>query len=506
MSSTTRKLALGAVVRVVGMIASVITAFLLMPFIVRHIGDRLYGIWSLVSSFVAYSTLLDLGLTNAVNRHLSRVIGAQQPEEGTRIFNTALRLYLSVCVLLLLIGGGLAVVTPWFARTAEDIALLRKLILIFAVNGALFFCARVFVGALYAQLRYDRIAALDLLTVVLRSVGMVLALLWGYSIVGLAVASLLGMLPSVCLDIYFAHHDIPFIRLRRRMADRAIVKTLFSYSLFAMLATSADLLRFQFDGLVVAATVGVAAVTHYRVAGSMTLYFMDLVTATMGYLPALFSRQEGQRNYKGMQESFYFANKISLSVVGFIGFGLIAWGKPFITRWMGPRYLDAYPCLVVLVAGCVCSLWQLPSVSLLYGVSRHKVYALLNWIEGAANLGLSILLARRYGIVGVALGTAIPMICIKLLVQPVYVCRVAEISYPEYVRRICRHVGVIALSLLAPYLVTRFLVAPDYASLALTGILCALAYLPMQWFVMFNAQERGILMAAALPRARVAVS
>ena len=42
--------------------------------------------------------------------------------------------------------------------------------------------------------------------------------------------------------------------------------------------------------------------------------------------------------------------------------------------------------------------------------AKHKFYAITSVIEGICNVVLSIILLKKYGIVGVALGTAIPML------------------------------------------------------------------------------------------------
>ena len=53
-------------------------------------------------------------------------------------------------------------------------------------------------------------------------------------------------------------------------------------------------------------------------------------------------------------------------------------------------------------------------------------------VEGVLNLGLSILLARKYGILGVAIGTAVPMLIVKVILQPWYTLREAGISVRDY--------------------------------------------------------------------------
>jgi O-antigen/teichoic acid export membrane protein len=91
---------------------------------------------------------------------------------------------------------------------------------------------------------------------------------------------------------------------------------------------------------------------------------------------------------------------------------------------------------VILTAAFVIALGQGPSINLLRSRGRHQAMAYWTLLEGIANLVLSIILCRRMGIVGVALGTAIPMLVTKLIVQPWYVLRVAEIPAREYLKAI----------------------------------------------------------------------
>jgi hypothetical protein len=65
-------------------------------------------------------------------------------------------------------------------------------------------------------------------------------------------------------------------------------------------------------------------------------------------------------------------------------------------------------------------------------VSKHRYLAIQTIIEGVANLVLSIWWARSYGMIGVAMGTLVPMFVAKMILQPAYVCRTAGISLARY--------------------------------------------------------------------------
>ncbi len=102
--------------------------------------------------------------------------------------------------------------------------------------------------------------------------------------------------------------------------------------------------------------------------------------------------------------------------------------------WLGERFVAVYPLLVILTAGYVVGLGQGPSTVVIYAKNRHRPWAFITLAEGVANLLLSIYLARKYGLVGVALGTAVPMLAVGLLAKPWYALRLVGISAQVYVR------------------------------------------------------------------------
>jgi len=68
-------------------------------------------------------------------------------------------------------------------------------------------------------------------------------------------------------------------------------------------------------------------------------------------------------------------------------------------------------------------------------LAKHKTLAWVVMAEGIANLILSIILVRRYGIIGDAIGTAIPLICTQVLFIPAHLCRLLGIKVVAYLKR-----------------------------------------------------------------------
>ena len=111
-------------------------------------------------------------------------------------------------------------------------------------------------------------------------------------------------------------------------------------------------------------------------------------------------------------------------------------GKSIIEAWVGPKYVaTSYPILLVLLYPTTLMLAQSASGRTLWGMAKHRTWAMVVLVEGIANLILSIGLVRHYGIMGDAIGTAIPLTCSMIFFLPPHLSRLLGIKLRTYVYR-----------------------------------------------------------------------
>ena len=495
-----RKLLSGSVLRLGNLLVAAVSSFFLMPFIVRHLGDRLYGFWTLAGTFVGYYGLLDFGFTSAVSQYMSIAIGKNDSRERHAVFNAALRIQTLIGGAALLVTAAIAAATPWFCHNPADAALFWRVIAILGVSVALGFPARAYSGLLEAELRFDIQSGLGIFGIVLRTALVVWAVLEGGGLLALAWMTLLASLPVLALQIWFARREAPWAQIDRSPIDSERAKGFFSYSIYTFLSVIADILRFQVDSLVIAGVIGLAAVTHYRVASVFTRYYIDIIVCITGIVQPLLSRLHGAQDRKSLEKVFFFATRVSLCISIFIGLSLIFWGKPFIARWMGLKYEDAYWPLVILSLAVLLDVGQNPSIALLYATFKHRFYTYLNCAEGLINLGFSLALARPLGVLGVALGTLIGAFLVRVLAQPYWVCKASGLHYGDYMGflggALLRCGGLMA----AVIAITIWGLKPSYPWLIGSAICATAIYAAGSWIFVFNGPEREQLLAVVSSR------
>jgi O-antigen/teichoic acid export membrane protein len=103
--------------------------------------------------------------------------------------------------------------------------------------------------------------------------------------------------------------------------------------------------------------------------------------------------------------------------------------------WVGKELVSAYSLVVVLALGYMVNLTQHSALLIIIAKGQHGPLGWWTIAEGVANIVLSVIWGRSHGLLGVAMGTIVPMLAVKLLIQPWYALKAAEMSAWEYLHK-----------------------------------------------------------------------
>lgn len=469
-------------------------SFFMTPFIIASIGDRLYGFWILAGTLLGYYGLLELGLGTAVSRYVARAVGKNDSAEINHIVNTSLAIYSRLSLVILLITAVVSLSRPPFLKSAAELQLFRAVVPVLGVSIAVGFFLKVFRGILVSYLRYDLSSTASIAKLAAANTAVYFSLKAGGGVISLTLITFLTNLLEYALLFFFARKVFPGLRLGRQFFLRARVNTLFGYSATSLVAQIADLVRCRLDYLVIAWVLDMKSVAYYAVGMRLIDYFYQFVRNSVGLAKPIYSRYEGEGNYELIRERFCDMTRMSVMAAVFIGASLFFYGKPFILRWMGARFESSYYVALILTAGWTLELMQSPTSGLLYGLSKHHYFAVAHPIEAALNFGLSIWLAHYYGIYGVALGTAVPMIIFRLAVQPRFVCRTVGLNLREYYLNVIAVPAVKTLAPLAAYFFfMKGFLRPEYPPLLMIAAAQGVLFSVWAYFFILGKKVRIIL-------------
>jgi len=217
-----------------------------------------------------------------------------------------------------------------------------------------------------------------------------------------------------------------------------------------LLLTAGARLSFETDALVIGAIMGVGSIPFYVVANSLIVYVMDFVIAIAAVVAPMATKLNTTGESNQLREMFLKWSKVALSLTLMVGLFLIVFGPKFIGWWIDPSY--ERPSGQVLQILMVSSLVFLPirgvALPLLMGLGKPKEPAVASVAAGLLNLGLSVVLARRFGLAGVAVGTAIPNVLFAAWVL-VVACRALQLTVADYVKYVVPRAALGALPIVA---------------------------------------------------------
>jgi O-antigen/teichoic acid export membrane protein len=480
--------------RVFGTLAKIGVAFFLMPFLIGDLGDRWYGIWVIIAGFSTYYYLLDFGLSNATSRFGATALAAGDEERLNDVLSTAMLLFVCMGLLVIVTSGVVAWSVQYFLDDPAEINLIRTIILIQGIGLGIGFSSKAFGGVAIIYLRYDLLEINSLIRLFLETVAIFYFLSQGYGVLALAVIGFVAITLHTLGDYFVANFLYPGMHLSFRRVKPKLAREFVGFSIWSFLINISDAMRLQLDALVIGAFAGAAMVTHYNIGARLAMYTLTLLNRATNMITPLYTRLHALQEEDGLRDKFILFTKINAMLGVFGGGALLLVGQAFIERWMGPEYLDAYPVLVVLAVAVMAESINQPTTNILLAIAKHKFYAKISIVEAICNVVLSIILLEKYGIVGVALGTTIPLLVVRLIIVPIYTCRQLGLS----VRRYYLTVGPI-ISVILAYLglwyafAANWLSVPDFSSIVSALVAIACVYLLFIPFVVLTKAERASL-------------
>jgi O-antigen/teichoic acid export membrane protein len=482
-------------------LVAVVVLYILTPFTLHTLGVEGYGTWVLITSMNGYLGLLVLGVPMASVRYF-----AQHAANGdTRRLNEAISsctgLYLFLGVIALVVGLGLYgfftlynIPTP---RHTDARAAFAVMVLFVSVG----FVALLPEGILAAHGDFVPRNVVRLASLLLRF-GLTVGLLTlKASLTVLALVQLACLAFDFALCMLLVRRRYPEIRMRLAGFDWAVVRKIFSFSLYVLVLNAGARLAFETDSLVIGAFMDVGSIPHFTVANSFIIYLMDFVIAIAAVVMPAATRLQTQGKIPELREIFLKWSKIAFSITMMVGLFLLVLGPRFIAWWVGPEFeRSAGQVLQILM---ISYLLFLPvrgvALPILMGLGKPKLPTIGFLIAGLINLGLSILLVRPLGLAGVALGTAIPNVLFAALVL-VHACRELEMPTLEYIRYVVPRAVLGAFPVLALLLWFKLgLEVRGLGGLVGAGIAMVVLF-GLTWVLFVYRNDRYLDVRSRLPR------
>ena len=421
----------------VGSFAAVLAPLILTPLLIDHLGVEAYAVWVFATTLTlsaGYLSLADLGAQQAAVRFIADARSAGDQTRANEFFSTSFALFLAIALVVapLVALASRAIVdlfgiNPGIADHATVAFQLVALSLVFDLPSLAF--RSVLEGAQH----YVAVRAVDLVRVLLVTVGTVASLLLGYGLVALALVNLgtaaLALLAAASAVKLF----VPGTALARRHVGRRHFRELMTFggALFSLRIVS--VIYRQMDRIIIALVLGVTLVTRYEIANKIQAAVgVVLAISSAALLPAAaFIRTDTAK----LRELYLRGTCYTVAITVPVGLAAMLFAEPLVTGWVGPEWESAVGITRLFLVWMLLNAVTTVGWSIFVALGRLRPIVVLNVVWVALNFGLSVWLVYPLGVAGVIWGTVLSAVVLNGAYTVLFL-RELGISVGEWLRRI----------------------------------------------------------------------
>ena len=413
---------------------SIFIQLVYMPVMIRLLGQSEFGLYSLVSGVVSYLSLFSLGFTGAYLRFFARE-NQKNDREGLAALNGMfILLFLLLSCAALICGFTLSCFPRQIFGTklsGAELQEARILMMILVVNTAICLVSSIFdsIVSAYEQFVFQRVVSLA--ATVMNPFLCLPLLLLGYGNVMLVVVSTCIVVGKLAINVWFCFWKLK-IPVSFRNMQFSVLKEVGIFSFFLLLNMIIDQINWNVDKLILSHTNGTREVAVYGVASQINALFMTFSTTISSVFSPRINRIAAENSVNSRREFTILMSKvgrIQWMILGLMAMGFVIFGKFFIVNiYADDGYGDAYWAALFLVLPALVPLIQNIGIEVQRALNRHQFRSVIYFVMAVGNVFISIPLAKRFGSVGVAMGTAISLVLANGIIMNVFYHKALKID------------------------------------------------------------------------------
>jgi O-antigen/teichoic acid export membrane protein len=390
---------------------------LVLPFNLSHLGAASYGLWMLASGITMYFSVLDLGYQNALIKYVAKYRAQRDPRALNEILSSTFFLFASLAVIAYLVAiVGALYLDRVFQIDPEQLAVGRAVFLIVSVQFAAGLAFGVFGGVINGFQRYDVNNLVSAVASIAAAIVNVVVLLLGYGLLELVAATTATRVLFYFVYRANAYRVFPGLSIRPSLFRMDRLREITPFSMHMLVIDWAHKINYSVDVLVVGAFLNTTAVAVWSVAQRLADAAQRLSNQLNDVLfPAVVDSDTAGEQQR-LQRILLVGTRLSLATAIAICGTLFLQADKLIEAWVGPDFETSPLILKILALTVIVRVGSATANTVLKGAGKHRLIAITSVSAAVINLALSLILVRTHGLLGVAIGTLVPIVGVGALV------------------------------------------------------------------------------------------
>ena len=486
------ELKIGTALSMLTIVMSSLIQIIYTPLYMKYLGPADYGINSLVQSIMGYISILNLGLGNTMLRYTVRYRAEGKLEEEKSLNGMFLLIFSILMILAIGIGSYIYFnIETFFGErfAVEELNKTKMVFIILSLNVVLSFPLSIFSTNITSREKFIYQRGIKLLTMMLNPIVGAILMINGFGLISVTLSTLFFALTSYFFDILYA------IKLGMRIKfskfDSSILKEIFTYSFFIFLNVLIDQIYWGTDRVIIGRYIGVTGVAVYSIGAIFNTLYTGFASAIAGVLFPRINRLIVEGKHDEIDDLFLKVGRLQYILLGLISSGFILFGKDFITLWVGKDYIEAYRIALWIMIPLTVPLIQSIGVSIMQAKNMHQFRSVVYLVIAFLNLGMSILLVKKYGAIGCAIATGISFILGQIIIMNIYYKVIVGLDIVNFWKNILKMSFPIVIAMAFGIVLNRYLKEISYLKFVIKTGLYTVVYSGLLWKLGLNEYEKS---------------
>lgn len=387
-------------------IFNIVAGLLYTPWMITKIGKADYGLYILVTSFLAYFTV-DYGLWQAINKLVAEYHTKGEHEREHHVVNVAASLYLLIdlCIAVILVVAFFFSDDIYTNLTDSETMLFKTLFIIASSFALLAFPFIVLQGVFMGREFFVPIKIFDLLQRVGVIVLTVILLFFNCGVISLVLA--FGMVPLAVRLAQYGYLWRKGFHIHPVHIDRPTARAILGLSAWLFVIVLAELFVTNISPSILAKYADTTQIAIFAIGLALYNYVYAFAGAINGFfLPRVYKlRNEGKETI--ILSTSTMVSGLQMFIVGLFVMGIVTVGREFITLWVGQSFEASYYVSIWVLVPVLITFCQPIETTELFAANKLYSQASMMLCTAITAVVLSVLLCPRYGAVGAAIGIGV---------------------------------------------------------------------------------------------------
>jgi len=393
---------------------AIISSFLLIPIMIKYLGNEQYGIWSTLLSIISWVVLFDIGIGNGLRNKIAESMARNDFLSAQKYISTSYVLIGFIALFLLLIFMLISNFINW--QTVFNTKNLSNEELKYIVNISVSFLLINFWISLINQvvngLQKSSISVFNqfLSNFISLVFVYILSLLTESSLVYLSIVYGISLLSSnIIVSIWFYKKNMNLIP-KIIFYNKKFVKSITSLGFKFFIIQIAVIVIFTTDKILITQLFGPKYVTNYDIVFKLFSIITIAHSLLMAPLWSAYSDAYHRKDFDWIKHTI--KNQLKLYILFIIAtITLIISAQFIITLWIGESIKIDKMLLISMGLFVLVATWSNIFAYFVNGVDKLNVQIYTSIIAICINIPISIFIVKYFetGIYGIVLGTTISL-------------------------------------------------------------------------------------------------